>query len=163
MAIFGSTRDITMFKGITREFVEDVVSQQIGFYKVMLPNTQANVYGESLEKEYIGPVLLFCLIERGDMAFIERDMTHDTTRPVNFRFFKDHLQDANIIPEVGDVVMYNEVYYEINNINENQLILGKDNSYAYSAGLENFGSSYSITVTTHYTSPDRLGITKQRL
>ena len=163
MAIFGSIRDITMFKGITREFVEDVASQQIGYYKIMLNNTQANLYGESLEKEFIGPVLLFCLIERGDASMIERDMTHDTTRPVNFRFFKDHLQDANIAPEVGDVIMYNEVYYEVNNVNENQLILGKDNTFAYSAGLENFGDSYSITLNTHYTSPDRLGITKQRL
>ena len=41
--------------------------------------------------------------------------------------------------------------------------LGKDNEYAYSDGLENFGSSWSIIVTTHYARPEKLGITKQRI
>ena len=59
--------------------------------------------------------------------------------------------------------MYNELYYEVDNVNENQFIIGKDNDYAYSQGLENFGSSFSIVLTTHFTSGDKLGITKQRL
>jgi hypothetical protein len=163
MAIFGSTRDITMFKGITKEFVEDVVSQQIGYYKVVLSTTQTNVYGEALNKQYIGPVLIYSLIERGDFAFGALDTTTSVNRPVTFRFFKDHMIDANVVPEVGDIVMYNELYYEVDNVNENQLIVGKDNQYAYSTGLENFGSSYSIILTTHYTSGDKLGITQQRI
>jgi len=87
----------------------------------------------------------------------------DVNRSITFRFLRDHLIDANVIPEIGDILMYNELYYEVDNVNENQLILGKDNSYAYSSGLENFGSSYSIILTTHYTSDDKLGIAKQRL
>jgi hypothetical protein len=59
--------------------------------------------------------------------------------------------------------MYNELYYETDNINENQLILGKDPDYSYSQGLENFGSSFSIILKTHLTSPERLGIEKLRL
>lgn len=163
MAIFTSLRDINMFKGITRELVEDVISQQIGYYKIMLANTTTNVYGESLNKQFIGPVLMYTMIERGDFEFAPMDMTVNVNRPVTFRFFKDHLIDANVVPEVGDVIMYNEKYYEVNNLNENQLIGGKDNQYAYSTGLDNFGSSYSIILTAHYTSPDKLGITQQRL
>jgi hypothetical protein len=161
--MFGSLRDIKMFKGIAAEFVENVVSTQVGYYKMMLPNTTINIYGEAVNKQYIGPVLIYSLIERGDYAFNNLDMTVDVNRPTTFRFFKDHLVSANVVPEVGDVVMYNELYYEVNNINENQLIVGKDNQYAYSEGLDNFGSSYSIILTAHYTSPDRLGITNQRL
>jgi hypothetical protein len=78
-------------------------------------------------------------------------------------FLKDHLQDANVVPEIGDVIMYNELYYEVDNVNQNQLILGKDPNYAYSDGLNEFGSSFSIIVTTHYTSGDKLGINQQRL
>jgi len=55
-----------MFKGVATELVHDVITQQIGYYKVMLNDTVPNVYGESLTKNYIGPVLLNCLIERGD-------------------------------------------------------------------------------------------------
>lgn len=163
MAIFTSLRDINMFKGVTRELVEDVISQQIGYYKIMLANTTTNIYGEALDKQFIGPVLMYTMIERGDFEFGAMDMTVNVNRPVTFRFFKDHLIDANIVPEVGDVIMYNEKYYEVDNLNENQLIGGKDNQYAYSTGLDNFGSSYSIILTTHYTSPDKLGIAQQRL
>jgi len=163
MAIFGSNRDINTFKGITRELTENVISQQCGYYKIMLGDTKKNIYGESSEKYYIGPVLLTCLIERGDFSFDQSDFGPDVKRSVTFRFFKDHLIDANVVPEVGDVVMYNEIYYLIDNLNQNQLVVGKDPNYSYSSGLDQFGSSYSIVLTGHYASPDALGITQQRL
>lgn len=163
MALFGSARDIRMFKSTTRELVEDIVSQQIGYYKIRLGDTRANVYGESMTKYFIGPVLMSCLIERGDFDVEGTDYGPDAVRKVDFRFFRDHLVEANVVPEIGDVIMYNEDYYEVDNVNENQLILGKNPDYSYSPGLENYGQSYSIILTTHYSSPDKLGITQERL
>jgi hypothetical protein len=163
MALYGSARDVLFMKSISRELLEDVVSQQIGYYKIVLGSTKPNVYGESLNKSYIGPVLINCLIERGDFAATKNEQLVDTTRAVSFRFLRDHLVDANVVPEVGDIIMYNESYYQVDNVNENQLVLGKDNNYAYSEGLEKFGSSFSIICVTHYTSPDALGIAKERL
>jgi hypothetical protein len=163
MALFGSARDIRMFKSTTRELVEDIVSQQVGYYKIKLGDTKANIYGESMTKYFIGPVLLNCLIDRGEFNVETTDYGPDAVRDVSFRFFKDHLIEANVFPEIGDVVMYNEDYYEVDNVNENQLILGKNPDYSYSEGLQNFGQSYSITLTTHYASPDKLGITLERL
>jgi len=163
MALFGSTRDITTFKFITKELVENIVSQMVGYYKVVLDSTRINTYGEALNKTYIGPVLINCLIQRGDFEFTNSELGPDNTRQVEFRFFKDHLKDANVFPEVGDVILYNELFFQIDNVNENQLILGKDNDYAYQAGLDGFGSSYSIILKAHYTSPDALGIKQNRL
>jgi hypothetical protein len=68
------------------------------------------------------------------------------------------LIEANVFPEVGDVILYNELFFQVDSVNENQLILGKDNDYSYQDGLNNFGSSYSIILKAHYTSPDALGI-----
>jgi hypothetical protein len=116
-----------------------------------------------VDRYYIGPILINCLIERGDFSTVIKEHILDVARPATFRFLKDHLQDANVVPEIGDVVMYNEEYYEVDNVNENQLILGKDNDYSYSDGLQNFGTSYSIILTTHYTSADRIGIKQERL
>jgi hypothetical protein len=163
MALFGSLRDISTFKGITREVMEDVISQSVGYYKIVLSDTKANSYGEAINKTYIGPVLITCLISRGDYEFSSTELGPDNARPVEFRFFRDHLVDANVVPEVGDVVLYNESYYLIDSLNENQLILGKDNQYAYEDGLDKFGSSYSIILTGHYASPDSLGIKQNRL
>lgn len=161
--MFGSTRDVATMKIFTREIVEDIVSQEVGYYKVQLSDTQPNVYGEALTKYFIGPVLIPCLIQRGDFTTEQNEMLYDVDRDVQFRFFKDHLIEANIVPEMGDVIMYNEAYYEANNINENQYILGKDPDYTYSEGVANFGQSYSIIVSGHYSSPDKLGITLDRL
>lgn len=163
MALFGSFRDIGTFKVFTKELVEDIISQEIGYYKIMLEDSPVNVYGEGINKYFIGPVLIPCLIERGEFQKESTDYGPDTRRDVVFRFFRDHLIEANVVPEVGDVVMYNEGYYEIDNVNENQYILGKDPNYIYSNALQGFGETYSIILTGHYSSPDKLGITQERL
>lgn len=163
MALFGSFRDIGTFKVFTKELVEAIISQEIGYYKLMLSDSPVNVYGEGMNKYFIGPVLIPCLIERGEFQKETTEYGPDTRRDVVFRFFKDHLMEANVVPEVGDFVMYNEGYYEIDNVNENQYILGKDPNYIYSDSLQGFGETYSIILTGHYSSPDKLGITQERL
>lgn len=163
MALFGTRRDINTFKGISRELLENVISQNCGYYKIALKDTAVNVYGEGQTKYYIGPVLINCLIERGDFTFKKEDFGVDVDRDVTFRFLKYHLVQANVVPEVGDVIMYNEEFYQVDNVNENQFIVGKDNDYSYEDGLENFGDSYSVILSTHLTSPDALGIKENRL
>jgi hypothetical protein len=163
MALFGSIRDAAMQIGVAQEFVGNVVTQQIGYYKVVLPDTQPNVYGEALVKSYIGPVLINTLIVRGDFTMTTDTFGPDSRREVEFRFLKVDLELANVVPETGDIVMYNELYYEVDNTNQNQFFLGKDPAYAYSEGLDRFGASFSIILFTHLTSPERLGITMQRL
>ena len=158
MALFGRSRDIDTFKSVSRELVNDVVSQQIGYYKPVLKDTIPNMYGESLTKSYVGPVLLNCLIERGDYNAPADDFGIDVTRDVKFRILRDDMIDADVVSEVGDIVMYNELYYEVDNVNNNQLILGKDNQYAYSDGLENFGNNYSVVLVCHLTRGNKLNI-----
>ena len=163
MALFGTRRDISTFRGISRELLENVISQNCGYYKISLTDTAVNVYGEGQKKYFIGPVLINCLIERGDYAFDKQDFGIDVDRPITFRFMKYHLEQANVVPEVGDAIMYNESFYHVDGVNENQFIVGKNNDYSYESGLENFGDSYSIILTTHLTSPDLLGIKQNRL
>jgi hypothetical protein len=163
MALFGRLRDIQVFNTVNRELLEDIISQQIGYYKVKLNDTSTNVYGEAMNKYYIGPVLLNCLIERGDFGVSRIEYNLDVIRETTFRFFKNHLIDANVFPEIGDVIFWNEHFFEVDNVNENQLIVGKDSDYAYSEGLENYGNSLSIILNTHYASPDKLGINLNRL
>jgi len=163
MALFGRNRDIQLFNTMNRELLEDIISQQVGYYKIKLNDTSTNVYGEATNRYYIGPVLLNCLIERGDFGVNRIDYNIDVTRESTFRFFKNHLIDANVYPEIGDVVFWNEHFFEVDNVNENQFIVGKDSDYAYSEGLQNYGNSLSIILNTHYTSPDKLGINLNRL
>jgi hypothetical protein len=163
MALFGSTRDISTFRGISRELLENIVSQNCGYYKHKLSDTKVNIYGEASQKYFIGPVLINCLVVIGDMTTDRVDFGPTSKRTNEFRFLKYHLEQANILPEVGDVIMHLDDFFEVDNVNENEYIVGKDNQYVYEDGLENFGSSYSIILQTHLTNPESLGIKQVRL
>lgn len=161
--IFGSQRDFSLFTGINRELLSDVVEQEILFYKISLEQTQANIYGEATEKVYWSPIKYNCLIDRGDQRSTVDDLGVDIVRDVKFNLLRQDLIDTNVEPEIGDVVMWLENYYEIDNITENQLFLGKDNAYSLTEYGNNFGASVSLIFECHLTRADRVGIIRERI
>jgi len=186
MALFGSARDISLFRHVNRELLADIITQQCSFYKYKLEETKVNIYGEAAEEKfYMGPVLLNCLIERQNQDYPETDLGTDFSWGATFKFLRDDLLNkmedfneffeptnyqygANLVPEVGDIIMYQDGYYEVDSTNANQYFMGKNPDYPNNVnpinpGLENFGSSISIICETHYVPADRVGITQERL
>ena len=167
MALFGSSRDISFMKKINSELIDNVIQQEIDFYKYYLPETKGkdtdNLYGEaSAQKSYYSPVRVTCLVERGDQTYVQDDQFGiDVTQTMTFKFLKPKLKEVGLVPNAGDIVEYRGTYYELDQINENQLILGKDGDYGKSVGSE-FGESLSILCTAHYTRVTRLQIVKAR-
>jgi hypothetical protein len=162
MALFGGSRDISLFRHINKELINNIIQQSVGYYKVNLDKTSSNLYGESLIKTYNDPVLVNCLIERNAQAWTETEFGADVTREINVRFLRDILVDIQLVPEVGDVMLWQENYYELSGIVENQFVVGKDPSYAYD-DTSDFGSSISIIVTAQYIRPEKLGLKQERL
>lgn len=181
MALFGAERDISLFRHINRELMGDIITQQCSFYKFKIEETKINLYGEAAEeKYYMGPVLLNCLVERRDQEYPETDLGTDFDWGATFKFLRDDLLDKNkdfnidtdlygadLVPEVGDIIMYNEGYYEVDNIISNQYFAGKNPDYPnevnpLNPGLENFGSSISVICEAHYVPADKVGITQER-
>lgn len=160
--IFGSKRDFDLFTGINRELLKDVVEQEILFYKLSLEDSETNIYGESLRKTFWNPVKLNCLITRGDQVISLDDFGPDLGREVSFAFLREDLVDTNVVPEVGDIILWHEDYYEADTIRENQLFLGKDNSYNLTNYGSLFGTSVSIIADCHLTRADRVGIQEVR-
>jgi hypothetical protein len=163
MALFGGSRDISLFRHINKELVNNIIQQSVGYYTVNLEKTSSNIYGESTHKTYNSPILVNCLIERNDQSWSETDFGSDIVQDITVRFLRDILVDINLVPQVGDVVLWSENYYEISGIIENQLVVGKDPSYSYSSDTNDFGSSLSIIVTAQYIRPEKLGIKQERL
>ena len=169
MAIFGSIRDASLVRHLNRELLHDVITQQCAVYKLKIAETKVNIYGEtSGARYYHDPILLNCLIDRGEMSQPTDDFGVDYSREVEFKFFRDDLVDSTLVPEVGDIILYYQDYFEIDTVIENQLFAGKDPRFPYNQnplnpGLENFGMDISIICKTHYTSADRVQITKERI
>jgi len=156
--LFGSNRDFNLLTKINRELLTDVVEQEILYYKFSLDETNANLYGEALEKVFQIPVKLNCLITRGDQVVTVDDMGPDLNREASFAFLREDLKNSLVVPEVGDILNWQENFYEVDTVRENQLFVGRDNSYNLTDYGSNFGKSVSILVDCHLTRADRVGI-----
>jgi hypothetical protein len=85
MALFGRRRDVLLINSINRELLPDIITQQVGYYKVTLGASQTNMYGEAIDKFFSEPALLNCLITRGDQTWAaENGFGPDLNRTVIF-------------------------------------------------------------------------------
>lgn len=158
MALFGGSRDINLFHTINSELINDIIQTEIGYYKFVVERTSANVYGEAMGKVFYEPVRIAGLINRQDQSWSADDFGSDVSQTVNFQFLKEELRVLNLIPEVGDVILYRNNFYEVDTKIENQLIMGRDPDYAISTGTTDFGDSFSVNVNTHLSGVQRLNL-----
>jgi hypothetical protein len=173
MALFGSARDVSMFRYVNRELMGNIISQECVYYKVNITETLINMYGEASGGRYFNePVIFSCLIEVGDQTAPTVNEIVGFNWPVNFRFLRDDLVDANVVPEIGDIIMWQDAYWEVDNENMTQFFMGKDPQYPYTdsndnnplnPGLGYFGYNVSVTCQAHYVPQDRVNLTKARL
>ena len=183
MALFGGARDVSMFRGISRELMWDVIVQECALYKFRLEETNVNIYGEAAEEKYYeAPMLLNTLIDRQDQSTPNSDLGIDFAGGRTFKFLRDDLAgvEANgsgkigvVVPEVGDIIWYENGYYEVGDIIINQQFVGKDPQYPNkddrginplgNYDLQNFGYEVSIVAETIYVPADKVGISQERL
>ena len=192
MALYGGARDVSMFRRVNRELMGNIISQEVIYYKYKVGDTATNMYGEASNgRTFADPVMLFSLIEIGGTTSPVSDLGVDFDWPITFRFLKDDLVSklnpanlgqgfgtfqqnpsvtygAEIHPEVGDIILYQESYFEIDNTNIKQYFVGKDPDYPYepnplNPNLAAFGYNVSVVCETHYVPADRINIVKQRL
>ena len=174
MALFGGARDISMFRGLNRELMGDIIVQECAVYKFKLEETNVNIYGEAAEEKYYeAPVLFNVLIDRQDQNYPESDIGINFEWGITFKFLRDDLVDAEVVPQLGDIIWYENGYYEIGDLIVNQQFVGKDPDYPNkddrginplgNYDLQNFGYEVSIIAETNYVPADKVGISQERL
>ena len=169
MALFGSSRDVSFIRKMNRELIGNIISQECAFYKYKLKDTITNIYGEASKgRIYNNPVLLNALITIGDNTSPTSDLGVNFDWPMSFAFLRDDLVDADVHPEVGDIILYQESYWEVDNAGSTQFFAGKDPNFPNSInplnpGLDQFGYNVSIVCECHYVPSDKLNLIKSRL
>ena len=158
MALFGGSRDISLFHNLNKELINDIIQTEIAYYKFALEQTKANVYGEAPSKNFYEPLKIACLINRSDQAWTSDAFGSDVNQSVGFQFLKNELKNINLIPEVGDILLFRNNFYEIDGRIENQLILGRDPDYAISSETTDFGDSFSILISAHISRVEKLNL-----
>jgi hypothetical protein len=162
MALFGRDRDFSLVKHINDELIKNIIQQEIEYYQIDLNSTKANMYGEAPEKTWYDPVYICGLLVRGDQDTPYDQFGMDKLQNIKFGFFKQHLIDLNLVPEKGDIIVWNTKYYEINSLKENRLFLGKDQQYSMTSDTNEFGGNVSIIVDTNMIRPEKLNLIKTR-
>ena len=158
MALFGNKRDINLFHTINSELLKDIIQTEIAYYKFALEQTKVNVYGEAPGKNYFEPLKIACLINRQDQSWTSDDFGSDVNQNIGFNFLKNELKKINLIPEVGDLLLFKNNFYEVDSKVENQFFMGRDPDYAISTETTNHGDSFSILVNAHISRVEKLNL-----
>ena len=158
MALFGKSRDVSLFNSVNGELINDIIQTEIAYYKFALEQTNVNVYGEAPGKNYYEPLKISGLINRDDHTWNSDDFGSDMSQTLQVLFLKKELQTINLLPEVGDIFLFRNNFFEIDSRNENQLILGRDKDYAISTETEDHGASFSISVTANMSRVEKLNL-----
>ena len=158
MALFGGSRDVSLFHNLNKELINDIIQTEIAYYKFALEQTKINVYGEAPGKQYFEPLKIACLIDKQDQSWSSDAFGSDINQTIGFRFLKQELQDINLFPEIGDLLLFKNNFYEVDSRVENQFILGRDPDYAISTETTGFGKSFSILLNTHISRVEKLNL-----
>ena len=147
----------------------NIITQQCAIYQFRLEETKVNIYGEAAEEKYYnGPFLFNVLMDRGDQEYGENVEGIQFNQPINFYFLRDDLVEKDVVPRVGDIILFEEAYYGVQSTIANQYWGGKNPSYPnndsdgtpnpLNPGLEKFGNNVSILVSTYYIPADKVAI-----
>ena len=109
-------------------------------------------------KVYYEPMKIACLINRDDQAWSSDDFGSDVNQTIGFSFLKYELENINLVPEVGDILLFRNNFYEVDERIENQLILGREADYAISTETTDYGESFSILLNAHISRVEKLNL-----
>ena len=144
---FYGNKDLATFEKFNRELIGEpnisddvIIDQFVILYRTSVYDTETNMYGEASEgKVYKQGVKLPCIVNAEDFDFDYTDFGADNSQNVTFAFQRAYLVEVNLKPDIGDILKWNEGYFEVKSYNENQLVGGDPDK------------SHSIVVQAHLT------------
>jgi|TARA_R110000744_G_scaffold257230_2_gene372681 hypothetical protein len=169
MAMFTTQRDMSLIRKLNRELMGNIITQQAAIYQFQLEETKVNIYGEAAEEKYYnGPFLFNVLINKSNQEYGENVEGIQFNQPIEFYFLRDDLVEKDVVPRVGDIILYEEGYFGVQSTIANQYWGGKNPDYPnndtdgglnpLNPGLENYGNNLSILVSTYYIPADKVAI-----
>ena len=154
MKRFMSPRDAVFFQSINEELINKIVETEITLFKVVIRDSDAgDIYGESPNKKYYTGIMLNCLINRGPQESRQSDFGQNVNQNISCAINRYQLEQKDVYPENGDIIEWNEFYYEVDNIEENQYIAGRQDEIY----------NWSFVCTGHLTNISYVNIEERKL
>ena len=124
---FVPQKEIDLFDVMNEELIDEIVGRTVDIYKISIEDTDENMYGESTTKYYNEGFRVNCLINFIEPTIEQEEFGADLNTSIEMHFHRTTLKEANFYPEIGDIVDWNNFYFEINSVTEPQLIAGHQN------------------------------------
>jgi len=125
---FVSQNEIDYIDKVNEELIDEIVGQTVDIYKITIDDTEDNIYGESSTKYFDKGFRVNCLILfNAPEAEMMEGVGTDINTSIEMYFHRNSLKDSNFYPEIGDIVDWNNFYWEMNSVTEPQLIAGHQN------------------------------------
>jgi len=156
MALFGGIRDARFLASINAELINAIVDTEIEFFKLNVDQSKSNIYGEADRKSYFDSILIPCLITKDEKSSVMDDYGHSYTRTGKFAIARDLLERIGLYPQPGDIILWDNEYFEIDGVDANQYFTGK-NPETWPNGSDH-GYSVSIICDAHVTAQTPQGI-----
>ena len=121
---FIQQKEIDFFDAVNEELIDNILGQYVDVYKVSVEDTESNLYGESTTKYYNTGFRVNCLISFEEPTVEQNDLGPDVMANLELYFHRTTLNEANFYPEMGDIVDWNDFYWEIGSVTEPQLVAG---------------------------------------
>ena len=131
-------------------------NMEIKYYKINLESTKTNMYGESVEKWYYYPISVKCILERGELSNSDDEFGVNTAQTITATITRDFAAAYNLLPEVGDIIMDREKYYEISSIDVSFITIPGTGAPNGTQGTT--GETMSYKLTGHLTRTTKLNI-----
>ena len=142
-------RDVRMMNSVNGELMTDIIEQIVQIFKVNANETSANLYGESMEKLYYAPVETSCYVESDQRSTLYEGFGPDVKKGTLFRFHQKLCEIKEIYPEVGDIIAWENAFFEVTNVVENQFLGGQPEK------------NYSLICNAHMTRKSKLNLVER--
>ena len=86
MALYGGQRDISLFRTLNRELINQLVDTEVDIFKTSIYDVNENLYGEAIEKIYKKGIRVNCLIEHLDQEWDASEFGMDVNQSTTFSF-----------------------------------------------------------------------------
>ena len=149
---FYGNKDLATIEKFNRELLGEpniddcgIIDQFVILYRVSVYDTETNMYGEASDgKVYKQGIKLPCIVNAEDIDFEFDEFGPDSKQNVTFAFQRAYLVEIGTKPDIGDILKWNDGWFEVKDYNENQLVGGQpDNSHSIVV------SAYSVRPPTH--------------
>lgn len=161
MALFSGQRDASLFRRLNKELINEIIDTEVYYFVIDNQNTNVNLYGEGEDKTFKQPVKVPALITRGGKEQSSDEYGQSYDRTTTFAFLRDTLVEVEIKPEVGEIIQWNDEYYEIDVVKQNQFFGGK-NPETWDGG-DSHGYNVSVIVDAHVTRQSKIKLVDTRV